>query len=164
MEVSHPFGGSHYHQRNWPLYWVSHFCLPLCHTDEHYWAYRKQIQQGHGCKQNSDIKMVSLALLKPEGKSFRKVLWCKHCCICMATLRQPNFCIKTIFIFRKSLEFALPEENVSLCTACQVGHCKTETLYNHRSFLKFAYRWFSAGVVEVSTVHGPDTKQRMMTR
>lgn len=119
----------------------------LCHTDEHYWAYRNQIQQGHRCKQKSDIKMVSLVLLKPEGKLFRKVLWCKHCCTCTANFRQPNFHIKTVFIFRKSLKFVLPEENVSLCTACQVGHFKTETLQNRWSLLKFIYRWFSASVL-----------------
>lgn len=140
----------------------SHFCLPLCHTDEHYWAYRKQIQ-GHRCKQKSDTKMVSLVLLKPEGKLFRKVLWCKHCCICTANFRQLNFHIKTIFIFRKSLEFVLPEENVSLCTAYQLGHFKTETLQNCWSLLKFVYRWLGAGAVEVSTVRGPDPKQSMMT-
>jgi len=33
----------------------SHFCLPLCYKDEHYWAYRKRIQQGHRSKQKSDI-------------------------------------------------------------------------------------------------------------
>lgn len=50
----------------------SHFCLPPGYTDKHLWAYRKQIQQGHRCKQKSDIKMVFLDFLKPEDKLFKK--------------------------------------------------------------------------------------------